>query len=325
MVLVEPDYCLEEAIVSDFPKPLIVVGIPAFNEEKMIARIVIKSQKYADIVIVCDDGSNDLTADVAERLGAVVVRHENNLGKGRALRSIFERSKEFSPDIIVTIDADGQHNPDEIPQLIKPLISGQSDVVLGSRYELSSDHKIPEYRRFGLSIIDWLNRKASKSTIKDSQNGFRAYTSKALRAVSSFESNGFSVESEQIMLATKDGLRILEVPITTKYEGVERPSKKSPLLHGMCLVGYFLKIMVEDRPLMFLGVPGLVSILVGLGFGSWMLQIYTVQNIIVTNIALASLGFFAIGFLCSIASIMLYSISRLSKKLTIEHQSNNNE
>lgn len=296
-------------------KPIVVTGIPAFNEERTIASVILDAKKYSEVVIVCDDGSNDLTADIAEELGAVVIRHEKNRGKGWALRTIFEASTKFNPDIVVTIDADGQHNPKEIPQLIEPLISGQSDVVLGNRYAAQVTFKIPRYRQFGLSIIDWLNRRANRSNVQDSQNGFRAYNSKALKVISSFKSNGYSAESEQIILATKVGLRIEEIPVSTRYEGLERTSKKSPLTHGMSLIGYILKVMVEERPLAFLGIPSAIFLLVGVFFGMWMLQIYSVEHYIVTNIALSAIAFILIGFFGLFTSITLYSITRLSQKI----------
>jgi glycosyltransferase involved in cell wall biosynthesis len=297
------------------PKPVVVTGIPAFNEERTIASVILEAKKYSDVVIVCDDGSNDLTADIAEELGAVVIRHEKNRGKGWALRTIFETSIKFNPDVVVSIDADGQHDPKEIPQLIKPLISGQSDVVLGNRYAAQRAYKIPRYREFGLSIIDWLNRRANRSNVQDSQNGFRAYNSKALKVISSFKSNGYSAESEQIILATKVGLRIAEIPVSTKYEGLAKTSKKSPLTHGMGLIGYILKVMVEERPLALLGIPSAISLLIGIFFGMWMLQIYTLEHYIVTNIALSAVAFILIGFFGLFTSITLYSIARLSQEI----------
>jgi len=296
-------------------KPFVVVGIPAYNEEQTIANVIIEARKYSDAIIVCDDGSSDSTATIAEQLGALTIRHSKNLGKGWALRSIFEVCKKYNPDVIVTIDADGQHDPKEIPQLIKPILDGKIDVAIGSRYLVPSIHKIPYYRKFGLHLINWLNRKAINSDLRDTQNGFRAYTPKALKVVSSSVSNGFSVESEQIILADKVGLKIQEIPVTTKYAGLYRTSKKSPLTHGMSLIGYLLKVMVEERPLLYLGVPGLLSIFVGLFFAAWMFGIYSIENYIVTNMALASISFSIIGILAVFASITLYSIARVSEKL----------
>jgi glycosyltransferase involved in cell wall biosynthesis len=297
-------------------KPLVIVGIPAFNEENTISGVIVECMKFAHIIIVCDDGSADSTADIAEKLGAITIRHDKNVGKGQALRSIFEACVKFNPDVIVTIDADGQHDPQEIPQLIKPIVNGESDVILGNRYLAPLSYKIPLYRRVGLHFINWLGKKAHKSNISDSQNGFRAYNAKALKVISLFESNGFSVESEQIILAQKAGLRIEEVAVSTKYEGLYRTSKKSPLTHGLGLIGYLLKVIVEDRPLVFLGIPGIVSLLIGLSFVVWMFEIYSIEHNIVTNIALASVAFTLIGIFAVFASITLYSISRMSQKLT---------
>lgn len=302
---------------------VIVVGIPAYNEEKTIARVILGSQKYANTVIVCDDGSADLTADISERLGAKVIRHEKNKGKGWALRSIFELSVKLKADILITIDADGQHDPVAIPKLIEPLVSGQSDIALGSRYIQPTGTRIPYYRQFGLNIINWLNKKVNKTEIKDSQNGYRAFNSKALKVVSTFESNDFSVESEQIILAARAGLRLQEIYVDTLYDGLEKTSTKFPLTHGMGLVGYILKVMVEDRPLLLLGVPGAICLIVGASFGLWMLQIYAIDHRIVTNVALASMSFIIVGLFSCFSSISLYSISRLSKRFNAKAADNN--
>ena len=88
-------------------RPFVVVAIPAFNVEKSIAKVVLEAQKYVDVVVVCDDGSEDFTGEIAERLGADVVRHERNLGEGAALRSLFDAGRKISADVLVTLDADG--------------------------------------------------------------------------------------------------------------------------------------------------------------------------------------------------------------------------
>src|SRR4030042_4807226 len=115
-------------------KPFVVVGIPAFNEEKTIARVVLEAQRYADAVVVCDDGSSDLTAKIAERLGADVVRHERNLGYGSAIKSLFNRARELGADVLVTLDGDGQHDPGDIPNVVEPIKNGVADIRLGSGF-----------------------------------------------------------------------------------------------------------------------------------------------------------------------------------------------
>jgi glycosyltransferase involved in cell wall biosynthesis len=132
---------------------VVAVGIPAYNEEKTIARAVLGAQKHAHIIIVCDDGSSDLTGEIADRLGAVVVRHEKNLGYGAALQSLFERAKELNADVLVTLDSDGQHNPAEIPRLVKPIEDGVAEVVLGSRFlDERGTADMPMYRQLGVKL-----------------------------------------------------------------------------------------------------------------------------------------------------------------------------
>ncbi|MEM2687352.1 MAG: glycosyltransferase family 2 protein, partial [Thermoproteota archaeon] len=110
-------------------RPFIVACIPAFNEERTIASVVIRAMRHVDKVIVCDDGSTDLTGEIAEKLGAEVMRHERNQGYGAALSTLFEKAREINADILVMIDADGQHNPDDIPKLLTPIINGEADIV----------------------------------------------------------------------------------------------------------------------------------------------------------------------------------------------------
>ena len=119
LVEVEQPKIFLDGLTSSKVKPFVMVGIPAFNEENSIARVVMEAQKYADAVVVCDDGSTDLTCEIAERLGADVVRHEQNLGYGAAIKSLFERAREFDADVLVTLDGDGQHYPAEIPNVVE--------------------------------------------------------------------------------------------------------------------------------------------------------------------------------------------------------------
>lgn len=196
---------------------VIAVGIPAFNEEKTIARVILGAQKHADIVIVCDDGSADLTGEIAERLGAIVIRHEKNRGYGAALQSLFKRSKELKVDVLVTIDSDGQHDPSEIPILIKPIKAGTAEVVLGSRFKNDQGTAdMPKYRKFGIKLITKLSNGSSGSNISDAQSGFRAYSKRALERLSLCET-GMSASLEILREIKKSGLTIHEVPISCKY------------------------------------------------------------------------------------------------------------
>jgi glycosyltransferase involved in cell wall biosynthesis len=150
----EPNVALRDPVIVNLHEPLVIVGIPAYNEEKTIARVVLGAQKHAHIVVVCDDGSNDLTGEIAERLGAVVVRHEKNSGYGVALQSLFKRARELNADVLVTLDSDGQHDPAQIPLLVKPIEDRAAEVVVGSRFiDKNGTAEMPAYRQLGVKVI----------------------------------------------------------------------------------------------------------------------------------------------------------------------------
>jgi len=293
---------------------LIVAAIPAYNEEKTIAIIILLAEKYVDRVIVCDDGSTDMTAKVAEKMGAEVLRHKRNAGYGAAIKSLFGRARELGADIVVTLDADGQHDPSHIPLLIKPIMEGRADIVIGSRFlkGLGEKRDVPLYRHMGIKAITKLTNATSNCGVSDAQSGFRAYGRRALERLRLHE-NGMGVSVEILMRAREQNLRVVEVPVACNYRGLET-STHGPLTHGAGVIMSIVKLVVEVKPLVFLGLPGTVSALVGVLFGVWMLRIYAVEHLIVTNIALASIAFTLIGLFAIFTAITLYSIARLAKK-----------
>ena len=295
-------------------KPLIIAAIPAYNEEKTIAKVVLLAQKYVDKVVVCDDGSTDMTAEIAERLGVEVIRHEKNIGYGAAVQSLFRRARELGANVTITFDGDGQHDPNEIPALTKPILKDDVDVAVGSRFlDKEGREDVPFYRRVGIKAITKLAGVAINSKMSDAQHGFRAYSRKALEGLKLFE-NGMGVSVEILMKAKEQGLRVVEVPIGCNYHGLENTSRYGSLRHGTGVVMSIVKLVVEDKPLVFLGVPGLASLLVGVLFGIWMLQIYAIEKRIVTNIALASIAFTIVGLFAVFTAITLYAIARLMQK-----------
>ena len=294
----------------------IVLVLPAFNEQRTIAEVVLRAERFVDEIVVVDDGSSDLTPVIAQRLGAKVIRHDENLGKGLALKTGFEYAKQIGTDVVVTLDTDGQHDPAEIPKIVEPIIKGEADMVVGSRFLGKGRLDMPVYRRIGLGIINQLSSRVSRFGVMDTQSGFRAYSRAAAQIISSYESSGYGIELEQLAIAAKNGLKVVEVPISVRYKGLERTSKRHPLKHGGELISTVLRLVMEERPLLFLGVPGVVSLLVGVLFGVWMLQIYAIERRIITNIALASMAFILIGFFAVSTAITLYAIARLVKKTT---------
>jgi glycosyltransferase involved in cell wall biosynthesis len=296
-------------------KTFVVVGIPAFNEEHTIARVILEAQKFADKVVVCDDGSTDYTAKIADSLGADVVRHEKNGGYGASIKSLFLRALELNADVFVTLDADGQHEPNEIPFVIKPILEGEADVVIGSRFvDRNGTAEMPLYRQLGAKLITKMVNGSAKNGVTDSQSGFRAYSHIALDRLNFFE-DGMGASVEILFKASKTDLRIVEVASTCKYSSSDGDtSSQHPITHGMGVVFSLIRLIVEERPLLFLGVPSLLCLFAGVGFGLWMLQIYAMEHAIETNVALASFSFILIGFFLLSTAITLYAIARMSEK-----------
>jgi glycosyltransferase involved in cell wall biosynthesis len=296
-------------------KPFVVAGIPAFNEETMIAHIVMEAQKHADAVVVCDDGSSDMTGAIAKRLGAYVVRHNKNMGYGASLKSLFKHALSLNADVLVTLDADGQHNPDEIPNVVKPITQGTADMVIGSRFiETCGTKEMPFYRRLGAQLITKLVNGSSKNGISDAQSGFRAYNRQAIEQLSPFE-DGMGASVEILLKASKHDLKICEVPSSCRYcNGDVSTSTEHPFTHGIGVVMSIVRFIVEEKPLSVLGIPGLLCLFTGLGFGIWMLQIYSIQQHIITNVALASVAFILMGFFMLSTAITLYAIKRMAKR-----------
>ena len=286
-------------------KPLVVACLPAFNEEGTIGKTVLQSQKHVDKVLVCDDGSNDMTAEIAEGLGADVSRHERNLGYGAALRTLFRRALDLGADVIVTLDADGQHSAGDIPTLTGPVIDGEADVCIGSRF-LGSEAEIPRYRRVGIRL---LTRVASATTgleLSDAQSGFRAYSREALRSLVPAE-QGMGAGAEILQKAAESGLRVAEVPISISYE-VADSSTQEPVYHGLDVLGSTLKHLSIRHPLLFYGLPSTVFLALGAVLGVWAFQIYAQSRVLVTNIALVSLTFLIIGLILGTTSVILFTI-----------------
>jgi len=285
-------------------KPFIVACIPAYNEEKSIASVVLRTMRYVDKVIVCDDGSSDLTGEIAEKLGVEVIRHGRNLGYGAALSSLFRKAVELGADVVVTLDADGQHDPSYIPRLVEPIVKGEADIVIGSRFLLrEAEEAVPAYRRLGIRTITWLVRKTSYRKLTDAQSGFRAYSSRVVPLIRPSEM-GMGASVEILLKARRAGLRIVEVPVRVWYG--EGTSTQNPLIHGMDVVLSLVKHYSIRRPLSLYGIPGLLALLAGLGFWVWTLQIFTATRQVVTNIVLIALGATIIGLIMLITAIILW-------------------
>ncbi|MDO5822724.1 glycosyltransferase family 2 protein [Methanosphaera sp.] len=262
----------------------VAVLLPAYNEEVSIASMVLLSLQYADEVIVIDDGSSDRTSEVSRLAGATVLSHTTNKGKGAALKTGFKYAQDY--DIIVTIDADGQHNPSEIPDVIKPIMEDRADIVNGSRYIAGKDTTTPTYRRVGQTVLDNATYLASGVKLTDTQSGFRAFSSKSIEYFN-FDPNGFGIESDMLIEASVNKLRIVEVEITVRYD--VNTTTDNPIVQGFSVLMRILELMRFNRPLYFYGISGSIVLFLGI------LIILTVKaSLFNNNIYISAIGYFIV-------------------------------
>ena len=282
--------------------------IPAYNEEIGIGSITLNVQRYVDHVLVVDDGSSDSTADIAELAGAEVIRHHQNQGKGAALRTGFSRVDGY--DAVVTIDADGQHNPHEIPKLLEPIIKGEADLVNGSRYVEGGEKNTPKYRRVGQSVLDIATNMNGKINVTDSQSGFRAFSANTIHAFR-FNLSGFGIESEMLVDASNAGFRIEEVQIGVRYD---TDTKRNPIKHGVSVLVQIIQDMEFNRPLYYFTIPGVVLIILALTSGLIFFGDYLGgrSETLGPTIVAALIGF--AGIFIAFTGIILDTISRMLKQ-----------
>ena len=282
----------------------ITVGIPAYNEEKNIAKIIVQLKKVADQILVCDDGSTDSTSEIAESLGAIVIKHPKNLGYGSAIRSIFLKSREINAEILVTIDADGQHKIEDVKKVIKPIVDGQADISIGSRF-LEEGDNAPKYRKLGINIITKVTNSSLSEKITDAQSGFRAYNNKVLQSLTPSDS-GMGISTEILIKSSNLGLKIAEVPTEIQYEG--ETSSQNPISHGTGVLISTLKYISIERPLVFYGIPSFIFFIIGLTFTFFAVQYYAEIGRLNTNLTLIAGGTLLIGVVLVVTTILLYSL-----------------
>ena len=283
----------------------IIVGIPAFNEEKNIASIITKLSTIADTILVCDDGSTDLTATIAKKIGAVVIKHEKNLGYGAAIRSLFLKAKDLDGDVLVTFDADGQHRIDDIKNVIKPIVNQEADLVIGSRFLDESEKEVPQYRKVGIKVITKITNASIKKQLTDSQSGFRAYSRKIISELNPSET-GMGVSTEILIKASSKNFRIVEVPIKIIYEG--NTSTHNPITHGSSVIISTIKYTSLQRPLTFYGIPSVVFLIIGGVFSYLAIQFYVEVGRLNTNLTIMGASTVLIGVILLITAILLFSL-----------------
>jgi len=208
----------------------VVVIIPAFNAERSIGNVVAGAREQMEDVVVVDDGSVDRTGEAAREAGAHVLRHPANRGKGAALKTGFAYALENGFDAVITLDADGQHLPREIPKFLECRAQSGADLIIGGRAHLFGQ-MLPR-RRFANRFSAWTIAKASKTGVTDSQSGFRFYSANLLRNVK-LRADGFDMESEVIVRAGCRGFKVTTTPIDLGFVDGLSTSHYKPLADSL--------------------------------------------------------------------------------------------
>ncbi|HDM37622.1 MAG TPA: glycosyltransferase family 2 protein [Candidatus Omnitrophica bacterium] len=219
-----------------------VVLIPVYNGGDHIKSLLKKIKNYIDDIIVVDDGSTDNTAELAKEEGAIVLSHENNKGKGASLHTGIEYILDKNYDIIIIMDADGQHNPDEIPHFIQHYQQTNSPIILGNRME--DPISMPWIRRVTNRIMSIIISKICGQFIPDSQCGYKLIERRVFEKIKLYYTN-YEVESEILIRAARYGFKIDSIPITTIYR--QERSYINPIIDTLRFIRLLIDIKKDER------------------------------------------------------------------------------
>ena len=291
----------------------ILAVVPCCNEEFTVGSIILKTKQHVNKVLVIDDGSKDDTANIAKQAGATVISHKKNRGKSHAIKTGFKYALDHNYDYVVTIDGDGQHNPDEIPNILDNVVNNGHDISIGFRF--GSNTEMPMWRKIGKRILDYATSFGNGGKVTDSQCGFRAFNKKALKGlIKGINGSAFSVESEQLIRADELGLEIGKTPITCKYKNL-KTSTKNPTSHGASVLSYVIWLVAQRRPLLFIGVPGFILLLTGILLGILLLQHYNITHVFLVPHAIIISMLLIIGALAMFMGLILNVMPSIIKRV----------
>jgi len=287
----------------------VIAAMPAYNEEKFIGKTVLGCKPFVEEVIVVNDGSADATAMIATACGATVIYHEQNMGYGAAIRTCFETARKMQARAMVIIDADGQHDPAEIAQVLQPVLDHEADVSIGSRFIEGHKARIPFYRTVGMKVLDLFTNQAGGVNFTDTQSGFRAYSNNAINKIT-IGNNGMSAGSEILLQVKEHGLRIKEVPITCRYD-IEDTSTHNPVVHGLKVLASIITEIEYRKPLHYIGLPGLLLLFAGLANAWYVMDSYNNGGFVPFGPAISMVMLFTIGLLAVFTALNLHAVARI--------------
>jgi glycosyltransferase involved in cell wall biosynthesis len=287
--------------LTDFSR--VVVVIPAFNEERHVGSVVLRLRQLVDTVIVVDDGSRDETEEVARLAGAQVVSHPKNRGYGAAIRTGLAAAQELEPRAVVLMDADGQHRFEDVRDLVRPILEGEADVAVGSRF-VDGRTRVPPIRRVAQHGLTWLSNLGSGVKLTDSQSGMRAFGPRALRVLL-LKSTSMAAASEMQFLASDAQLRVCEVPIEIRYFG---DVKRNPVGHGLDVLNGIIRLVSQRRPLLFFGVPGFWVVFLGVALALDVVQTFDRVRVLLVGQLIMAVAFAIVGTLSLFTAVILNAL-----------------
>lgn len=279
-----------------------LVAIPALNEARFIGSVVHEVRALGYDCLVIDDGSSDRTAAIASAAGATVERLERNGGKAGAVNVAFGIARERGVAILVLMDGDWQHDAHEIADLIEPIQAGLADVVNGSRFLRTARGRVPSVRKVGMRILTLGSSLLSGQRMTDSLSGFRAFGPRAIE-VMNFKTHGFSVEFEMQFMTRLFGLRHQEVAITARYDD---PAKRNVFAYGLQAADSLLRLAARYRPMLFIGLPSLVLLVLGAALGLVVVNTYQATTQLAAGYALITVLLILVGSIGFFAAIVLH-------------------
>lgn len=285
-------------------KAKIAIFIPAYNEEKSIGSMVLLAKKHGRVFVI-DDGSQDRTAKIAKAAGATAIRLPKNSGYGAAIRAAFSRAKKTVAQAFVFLDADFQHEADEIPRIAQPVLLGKADVCLGSRF-LGRFVRAPPGRKEGVMLMNQISN--SKKNV-DSQCGFRAFSKRAMGRIS-FSEDGYAACAEIISSAQRAGLKVVEAPVAVRYY------KGKPGIAPQVaeLLEYAARQVIRRNPLMLFGGSGIFMLAVSALLGIFVVDTFYAKGALPTGSAFLTVFAGVVGVILLSVAINLYALKLASEK-----------
>jgi glycosyltransferase involved in cell wall biosynthesis len=283
------------------------IFIPAYNEERTVGSVALLAGKHGRVVVI-DDGSGDRTAEVARAAGARVLRHGKNVGYGAALKTALEAARKMDARAFVFMDADGQHDPAEIPVVAAPVLEGKADFCQGSRF-LGKFVSAPAGRLEGVALINKLTSAQNGKKEIDSQCGFRAVSGGAVGKIV-VKQEGYAGGAEMAASAQHAALRVCEVPVHVRYFG----ERNNPFQQGAGLVDYIAGEAIRKNPLALFAGIGAVLLAVSALLGAFVLDTFYARHELATGSAFLTVFSGIAGMIMVLIGINLYTLEKVLEK-----------